>query len=148
MADDAIALLRSIDKRLETLVGLLSETVRASKPVDIASEAELRGKWGDPTVRFDPRDWTGPSFKGRPMSKCPADFLDLYASAKDYFGEKAEREGKVTDRGKPVAAYERADAARARGWAKLIRDGRHHPPAPPPVDADGWAGAPDDDIPF
>lgn len=143
---DAVALLRSIDKRLETLVAIAFDLVKQAKPAAVASDADLDGKYGDPLVRFDPRDWTGPSFKGRRMSECPAEFLDLYAQAKDYYGDKAEREQKLTEKGKPAAQYERADAARARGWAKRVLDGR----VPAAASANtGWAEAPsDDDIPF
>jgi hypothetical protein len=120
---EAIDLLRSIDASLKLLVVQL----RVTQPKPVASERDLRSKFGDPILRFDPRDWHGPSYKGRKLSECPADLLDLVAETFEWFASQAETKGETTDTGKPVAEYKRLDAARARGWAKLIRDGRHTP---------------------
>ena len=76
----------------------------------IATDRDLNGKYGDPEVRFDPRDWQGDTMKGYKFSQCPVAFLDLMAEALDDF---ADRE---TDPKKQ--SYKRADAARARGWSK------------------------------
>lgn len=122
-SDRAIALLESIDASLKELLRQ-SKARQASAPKPVASDRDLDGPHGDPTVKFNPRDWTGPSFKGRRFSECPPDFLDLVAQAFDYFGDQAEQKNERTDRGKPVADFKRADAARARGWAKRMRDGR------------------------
>lgn len=143
----AIELLESIDRSLKQL---LKQSAHASGVTGaIASDRDLDGQWGDPEIKAkDPRDWTGPTMKGRHFSECPPDYLDMLAERFDYFAEQADAENKVTDKGKPVSQYNRADAARARGWAKRIREGRHTQ-APPPSSPDGWAAAPtDDDIPF
>lgn len=121
--EDALDVLRSIDQSLKALLALAQ--ARAPKP--IASDRDLDGKYGNPLVKFMPRDWTGDSFKGARMSECPAALLELLAEAFDYFGREAEAKGELTDSGKAVAQYKYADAARARGWAKRIRDGRHVP---------------------
>lgn len=138
MSDRAIQLLESIDASLKQLLN----QSRAAAPKPIASDRDLDGKYGDPVIKFNPRDWTGPSFKDRRMSECPADFLDLVAATSDYFAQKAESTNERTDAGKPVADYKRADAARARGWAKRIRDGKHlqrHDVATPAAPApSGW----------
>lgn len=119
-SDDALALLRSIDATLKQLLA----ATRGSKPKDIASDSDLDGQYGDPTVKAkDPRDWTGPPMKGRRFSQCSSEYLELLAARMDFFAEKAERENKMTNSGKPEAPYIRRDAARARGWAKRHRDG-------------------------
>lgn len=116
-SDEAIALLRSIDASLKLLV-------KQQKAVEVADDRELDGKYGNPVVKFNPRDWAGPSMKDRKMSECDPDFLDMIAETFDYFAGKAEEADERTDKGKPVAPYKRMDAARARGWSARIRDGK------------------------
>lgn len=148
---EGVDLLKAIDKKLGTLIAMLADAMKASAGSGpVASDRDLDGKYGDPESRFDPRDWTGPSYKGCHYSECPADYLDLVAEAKDYFARRAREENKLTAKGKPVADYEAADAARARGWAARIRAGKHTPkPQEPAMWAAGEDMAPDvDDIPF
>jgi hypothetical protein len=119
-AQDVIDTLKSIDASLKQLLALH----RAAKGPEIASDADLDSQWGDPIVRTkDPRDWSKESQLGKPFSECPAEYLDLVASRLDFFAEKAEAENTLTTGGKPVAPYNRRDAARARGWAARIRHG-------------------------
>ena len=119
-AQDVIDVLRSIDASLKQLLALQ----RGNQPPQVASDSDLDGQWGDPVIRAkDPRDWTGESQLGKPFSACPADYLDLVAARLDFFADKAEAEGTLTTTGKPVAPYNRRDAARARGWAARIRNG-------------------------
>lgn len=117
-SSDAIDLLRSIDASLKQLLRVMA----VQQPKEIADARDLDSKYGDPVVHFSPRDWTGPSFKGRFMSECPPEFLDVLAETLDYFARKAE-ETNEEYKGKPVAPYKRKDAARARGWAKRKREG-------------------------
>lgn len=124
-SDEALALLRSIDASLKKLVA--QGYGQSSGTKSVASDRQLDGKGGDPEVRFNPRDWTGPSCKGRTFSQCPADFLDLLAETFDYFAGQAEEKNELTERGRPVAEFKRRDASLARGWAKRIRDGKHKP---------------------
>lgn len=138
MSQEAIDLLTSIDRTLKAMLALAQQRtaqVRSAAPKAIASDRDLDGKWGDPQLKFMPRDWTGASFKGRRFSECPAGLLDLVAETFDYFASQAEAKNEMTDKGKPVADYKRQDAARARGWAKRIRDGKHVPA--------GVSGSPD-----
>ncbi len=116
---DAIELLKSIDS---TLRALLAE-VRAGKPKPIAPDRDLDSQYGDEKVRLDPRDWTGASFKGRKMSECPADYLELLANFYDWSAQKAA-DANERYNGKPVAPYKRKSAERARGWAKRVREGK------------------------
>lgn len=135
MADpETIALLKSIDLSLRKLVVIADrkaeERVKAAQNTPgpaAASDADLDGPYGDPPVKFDPRDWTGESCKGLTFSECPAEFLDMLAETFDYFAQKAEEKNEMTTTGKPVAPYKRKDAARARGWARRIRAGYKSP---------------------
>jgi hypothetical protein len=149
---EAVDLLTAIDKKLAAILAVLTHAAStpAAHGAAVASDRDLDGKYGDPESRFDPRDWVGPSYKGCHYSECPADYLDLVAEAKDYFARRAREENKLTAKGKPVADYEAADAARARGWAARIRAGKHTPkPQEPAMWAAGEDMAPDvDDIPF
>lgn len=118
--EEAIVILKSIDASLKQLVKLLGAT--HGKPA--ADDRDLDGQYGNPLVKFHPRDWTGENCKNKPMSDCPAEFLDLLAETFDYFADKAEETDERATNGKPVAPYKRRDAARARGWARRVRDGR------------------------
>lgn len=109
----SLVVLESIDASLKELVKL----ARQLAPPPIASDKDLDGRFGDPVVNFDPKDWTGESFKGCRMSECPSPYLDLLAEALDYFAEKAEANNEEW-KGKPTAPYKRLDAQRARGWSK------------------------------
>lgn len=112
---ESLALLRSIDASLKTLIRMQASTTGPS--ASVASDADLDGQYGNPEVRAkDPRDWTGEPMKGRRFSECPPDYLDMIADRFDYFASKEEDPKK--------AGYSRKDAARARGWAKRIREGK------------------------
>lgn len=134
-SERVIALLESIDASLKVLV----ERKRAAAPKAIASDRELDGQYGNPVLKFQPRDWTGPSFKNRTFSECPPELLDLVAESNDWFAQQAEQKNEKTAKGKPVAEFKRADAARARGWAKRIREGKHIQTA----SNDGWTPEPE-----
>lgn len=138
-SNDATNALLSIDRTLKAILQELRNGSRSSgaAPADVADDRDLDGKWGDPEVKFNPRDWNGSSCKGFRMSECPAEFLDLLASTFDYFARKADESGETTAAGKPVAPYKRKDAARARGWAKRIRSGRK----PPQLDGGSYEGS-------
>lgn len=147
MSQEALDVLRSIDATLKAMLTLAQQRTaqaRAQQPKAVASDRDLDGKFGNPPVKFMPRDWTGPSYKNRRMSECPPALLEMLAETFDYFARKAEENGELTDKGKPVADYKRQDAARARGWVKRMRDGRHAPPvvsgSPDFEDAQGFGG--------
>ena len=115
----AIALLQSILGQH----GASSAPTASGAGGGVASDADLDGKYGDPIARFCPRDWHGENFKGCSFSGCSPEFLDQVAASLDYFAQRAEKNNETTKNGKPVAPFNRADAARARGWAKRIRAG-------------------------
>ena len=123
---ETLGLLRSIDSSLKKLVGNIVATDRAvndrpaSAPL-VASDRDLDSQYGDPEVKArDPRDWTGPTMKGKRFSECPADYLDMVAERLDYF--TSQNPG-VTEEDQKKIKYQRLDASRARGWAKRIRAG-------------------------
>lgn len=144
MSAEALDLLRSIDTTLKALLALTQQRtaqMRAAAPKPVASDRDLDGRYGDPLVKFMPRDWAGPSFVGCHMSQCPPELLDLLGETFDYFAGKAEEKDERTDKGKPVAEYKRQDAARARGWAKRMRDGKQ--PTPTVSGSTSEPGAPE-----
>ena len=95
-------------------------------------------------IHFDPRNWRGPSHKGRLAKDCAPDFLEAYAEAMQYMAEHP----KAGDDPKK-AGYNRLDAARARSWARrLRRAAASGPPADGSHPSRGAAtgpAAPDDD---
>lgn len=138
---DIIGWLQTILRRIDDIEKKLASrppTGPVASEGRVAPDADLDGPYGDPELRFTPRDWTGEPHKGRRFSECPPDLLDLVASSLDYFAAKAEKEGKTTASGKPVADFNRKDAARARGWAARLRQR----PTSPPTDDErlSWEG--------
>ncbi len=145
MSQEAVELLTQMRDSLRSIDASMRELVarkRAAAPKTVATDRDLDGKYGNPTVKFMPRDWNGAPYKGRRFSDCPPELLDLLANTFDWFAEQAEQKNERTNAGKPVADYKRQDAARARGWAKRIRDGKHVQTAEAKAPAGGWA---DDD---
>jgi len=136
--NETLRLLTSIDVSLKAIARAL---VKAA-PAEVADDRELDSQYGDPPVKFNPRDWTGDSYKGRHFSECPPDFLDMLASAFDYFAKKSDDAGELTAAGKPKSLYSRKDAARARGWAKRHRERGFDAEAPQlaTVGDDGFGG--------
>lgn len=85
---------------------------------DIAPDSDLDGQYGNEKIRMVPRDWKGAPRKGWLMARCEPEFLDLYAVAMMHFAAKNEASGETKK-----ARYDRLAAARARGWAKRLREG-------------------------
>jgi hypothetical protein len=149
----ALAVLKSIDQSLRTLVVLAQQKAEArvtraaaaapARAPLVASDRDLDGDYGDPEMTFTPRDWTGEPCKGKHLSECESELLDIIADTFEEFANKDEFEGRVTGTGKPTAPYKRRDAARARGWAARIRAGTH---TPKKQEVPAFAG--DDDVPF
>jgi len=126
-----------LDGKLDRVLGLLEQLLAAPAPDaaaqtpsapsqggppqgTIAADADLDGAHGNPTVRTDPKRWTGESMVGRTFSDCPADYLDELASLFDW------QAGKDEEKGDQRARFKRLDASRARGWAARARaKGKH-----------------------
>lgn len=98
---------------------------------EVATDADLDGKYGNEPVRKDPPKWIkdgGASYVGRRLSECPAEYLDAVASFADWRRGKDEQKG--DEQGMKNAGYAARDAARARGHAARIRAGKTTTPAP------------------
>ena len=137
---ESIELLRSMDRSLKALVKHFAD------PPTAASDEELDGEYGDPKVKHNPRAWDGDDCRGRQLSQCPPDFLDLFAQYKDWGADKDDAEGKVDDKNRPSSYYGRKDARLARGWARRLREGYEGAGADGTEPAE--APADDDDLPF
>ncbi|MEO8679243.1 MAG: hypothetical protein ABI665_09370 [Vicinamibacterales bacterium] len=141
--EEALAVLKSIDATLKAMLALAQRRTAATRQATVASDRDLDGKYGNPKVKFMPRDWTGPSFKDYQFSECPPALLDMLSETLDYFAQKAEETNEQYN-GKPTAPYKRSDAARARGWAHRIRSGQYvqAPAAEPGATDSEWAEDP------
>lgn len=136
----ALALLTSIDASLKVIADISRKRVAANGPA-VAPDRDLDSQYGDEKIRFDPRDWSGKRYKGCTMSESEPDYLELLAGAYDFFAEKNDREKEVDSAGRPKSTYDKRTAARARGWAKRMREGWKPPPPPPPMDDRGMDDA-------
>jgi hypothetical protein len=120
--------LMELTKRLDRIEGKIDArpAAPAAPALAVADDYDLDGAKGNPKVKFDPKRWTGQSFKGEPLSACSSEFLLAYAEALQYSADhpKAGKE--------KYAQYDALDAARCRGWAK-----RNERPAAPPDEGDG-----------
>lgn len=148
MSQEAVTLLMQIRDHMASMDATLKTLVaqrRAAAPKPIASDRDLDGRFGDPVLKFNPRDWTGAPCKGRRFSECPPDLLDMVADTFEFFATQAEAKNERTNKDKPVAEFKRADAARARGWAKRMREGKHKAPTSSAAPAAGWSDSGEDE---
>lgn len=123
MSDDQIKALEERVAKLEGVLAALGAVFGAGgASSDVANDRDLDSPRGDEKVRFDPRDWKGTSHKGRAMSSCEPDFLEIYADTMSYFA------GKNADPKK--AGFDRKTAARALGWSARLRSGWKPPEKP------------------
>lgn len=86
----------------------------------VASDRELMGQYGDPTVRRDPRRWLGASYVSANYSQCPTDYLLVLAEQLEWSAEKDQEKGEAAgknNRGEFWWKWNLKDAAKARGWA-------------------------------
>jgi hypothetical protein len=115
-----------------------------------ATDKELDSQYGDPVLRFTPRDWKGDNYDGKRYSECPAALLDILA---EYLAWSAANPKPEKLKYVP---YNLKDAARARGWSRRKRSG-WRPSATAAFDDDGvvpfdapnsTASSTDVDLPF
>lgn len=135
LLEQRLALLEARVAALETGGGNGGGASRGSAGGAVASDYEMSGAYGDPTVRKDPPRWLkegGESYAGQPMSACPPEYLLSLAGFFDWQASKDEEQGKTYTNKKgevvPTAVLRRKDAALARGWAK--RNANAQPAAP------------------
>ena len=115
VAAEFIALLETIDKKLDKL--LAASGVGGA----IADDADLDSQYGDPLVKFMPRDWHGTDYKGCNYSTTDPEFLGMLADALEFFA------GRATEANKKQ--WNLRDAARARGWKRRLESGWKSPKA-------------------
>lgn len=113
---------------LKTFIAALRNAV-SGRPEGLgatATDEELDGRYGDPTIKYDPKDkyWNGPSFAGRRFSQCTPEYLDAMARYQDASAFMAKKGGEDAK-----ANYRVKDASLARGWARRLRAG-WKPPLP------------------
>ncbi len=135
-AEQSLKLLQTIADGINKLV-ILMERNPSVTGATVAPDKDLDSPYGDEEVKFNPKDWSGPSMKGRKMSQCPPEFLDMLAESFEYFATKADANKDVTSTGKPMSGFKRKSASRARGWALRMRNGTRPMPAVP-KDAEDW----------
>jgi hypothetical protein len=87
----------------------------------VASDDELDSTYGDPVVRKDPGRWRGESMSGRKFSQCTPEYLEELAGLFDWRGDQDDKSNAVDAKGNPKSKWSRLDAARARGWARRLR---------------------------
>lgn len=108
----------------------------------IADDSDLDGEWGNPTIKYDPREryWSGPSFVGYHYSETAPDYLDAMAK---YLEAVAYMSAKDADeKSQKRAKYSAKDAARARGWAARLRVRGEPNAMPAPAQGGGYLKRP------
>jgi hypothetical protein len=142
--DDVLACLQRIEAQ-GARTATLSTTVNVggSAGGEVATDADLDGGHGNPTIKYDPRPtyWAGPSFAGKRFSETTPSYLEATAKYLDACAHMAEKD--ADEKKRNSARYKRLDAARARGWAARLAGG-WQPKAAPIMSADFGDG---DDIP-
>lgn len=120
----------------EEIVRLLTEIRDEARAQRIIAEVSATGTVAPATdkedlqVRFDPKPWKGPSFKGKKMSACPAAFLELLAEALTNIARQEQAEKKLYKE-RPAYLLTLRVASRARRWAirKMIAEANGEAPA-------------------
>lgn len=161
LSDGEVATLRSIMKAftapewraLKALAsGLASAAGGASNGASaggqgpaVATDAELRDRYGDPSVRRDSRRWAGASYVGANYSRCPSDYLLVLAESLEYFADKDQKkpEPKCHANGTPFWKFDLKNAALARGWARRNEGKQFAPPVPAASTDDPYASRDD-----
>ena len=138
------------EEKIDEILSLVRKLAKGAPPkssdAEVADDADLDGKFGNEEIRKMPtaKYWSGEDFTGFTMSNTTADFLDAFAKYKSacaYMNEKSGDEAKAK-----YVGYDRRSAARARGWAKRLRDGWT---APKTAGGDPFAGGDDSgEFPF
>jgi hypothetical protein len=120
--DDVLKAIKALDAKVSKLVAASGNGSKsrgnASSEGEIANDYDLDSEHGNPTIKKDPPRWEGDSFAGCTYSECTPEYLDALAGFHDWRVWKANQEG--NEKG---AHWAGKDAARARGWARRLRNG-------------------------
>ncbi len=122
----------AVRKNTEAILGMLRANGASGSPAangrtsggeKIADDRDLDGQYGNPTIKFDPKEkyWQGASYVGYKFSECAPEYLDATARYLDACAYMKRKDGDEKS-----AGYKEKDAARARGWATR---NRNNPPA-------------------
>lgn len=98
---------------------------RLSVEGEVAPDRDLDSSYGNPVIKYMPKPKYWPAdrqdFTSHRFSETTPDFLDAMAKYLDACAYMAGRE--PDEKSQKSASYKRKDAARARGWAKRLREG-------------------------
>lgn len=121
---------------------------------EVGGVEDLATEYGDPVVKYVPRGWDGPDFKGLRMSQTNPSFLRWLANE---LGRGIDKKRAAGDDEK--AGWDRKTQVRAIGWCAKLGEGAAAKGGPTDPfaltsgsaksdadDGDGFGG--DDDIPF
>lgn len=115
------------EQLLTEIRDILAELLALSKSKRAATTAppiDLDAPGADELIRAKmPKDWTGDDYKGRPMSVCPPELLEMIAARSDFFAKRNDDDNVKDDQGRPKSFYDKRTAARARAWAARLRTG-------------------------
>ncbi len=146
--EETLGLLRSIDASLKQLVASSTRAPSSATAASngAASDADLdHPTHGDPTIKWDPKRWTGPSMVGKRYSETSPDYLQSVADFATWRAQKDDESKAVDDKGRPKSYWAHKDRGLALGWAARLRAGWK--PAAAPAFDDG-AGPGGDTDPF
>lgn len=104
----------TIDEKQDAILALLAELIDMM-PKPVATDREMNGDHGDPTMKFETKSTVG--VKGKRFSELTEKQLEALAHTFDFFAKKNSVE-KPDD-----AKWDREKAKLARGWAKRKREG-------------------------
>ena len=136
-AEEQIAALTLRVAVLEEFVSALKGILGGTSARGVASERELDGERGDPTIKYDPRDWTGASYVGKKFSQTDPEYLAFLADGAEDYAGYLRRKGDAASL--KNAGYRERDARLARGWLARLEKGGWTPPPPPPPATNPWA---------
>ncbi len=121
---------------LDDIAAMLKALIDESEAMRLTYEAHQNGPvapmsdFTSPSIgNYDPRGWSGESFKGMTFSDATPEYLDEVAREATYKASVERAENKLY-KGKPAYVYSLQRAGRARRWALRMRLGWKATPKP------------------
>lgn len=102
-------------KRLDAIESKVDRLLGAAGGVVLATDSDLDSQYGDPIVKFMPRDWKGTDYKNCNYSTTEPAFLQMLADALVFFAGRADDPKKKQ--------WNLRDAGRALAWKKRLENG-------------------------
>lgn len=137
-------------RALAAHVGLMPDLVE----IEPAGARELDSEWGNPEIKFAPKNWSGEPVVGRFMSDLQPTTLRALATDYARLARYYDEQGSKDNKGRPKSFYARKDAGRALGWALRLESQGHRGPSRPQARPQARPEPPaeeypsDDDVPF